>query len=366
MKIANIRTRVVTRHSDRPERNPLIAWKEKNVLLVIVETDDGSTGIGEAWCDGGDPSVTAHLIERDFMPLLIGEDPRRHARLWQKIRDTTTYSIRDGIAYSALSGIDIAIWDLVARHYRVPVGTLLGGVRDRVFAYASGGLYADGKTASDIGREMHGYVIRGFRGVKLKIGGAPFDQDIARVAAAREAIGPDVRLMVDAVYALSVAEAMRMARALERHDIHFLEAPVHPTNVEGLAQVARLSPVPLAGNEFAYGRSQFKRLFDAQAISYVHLDAIVCGGITEAMRISSMADTYGLPCSYHAASSAVCFAANLHVASAVPNCDSIEFHMIHQLLWDRLPADTFVLDPAGNIVLPAAPGLGLPEESLLH
>jgi L-alanine-DL-glutamate epimerase-like enolase superfamily enzyme len=126
-----------------------------------------------------------------------------------------------------------------------------------------------------------------------------------------------------------------------------------------MARVARSSAIPLAGNEFAYGQAQFRRLFDAGAIEYAHLDAIVCGGISEAIRISSLAAAYGIACSYHAASSAVCFAANLHVASAHPNCDSIEFHMIHDLLWDRLPAHLFALDPVGFIAVPTTPGLGL-------
>lgn len=360
MKITRIYTRIETRRSDRPERNPRMSWKEKNVLLVCIETDDGLVGIGESWCDGGSPAVTASLIEADFAPLLVGQDPRMYARIWQRIADTTTYSIRDGMAFAALSGIDIAIWDLLGKHYGVPISTLLGGTRDRVFAYASAGLYAEGKTAADLGKEMHSYVERGFRGVKLKIGGAPFREDVARVAAAREAVGPQVRLMVDAVYMLGIAEAIRMSRALERYDVYFLEAPVHPSDVDGLAEVARCGPLPVAGNEFAYGRAQFKRLLDARAVQFVHLDAIVCGGITEAARITSMAEAYGRPTSFHAASSAVCFAANLQVAAASGSCDSIECHMLHRVLWERLPEGAFAPDADGFVVVPDAPGLGLP------
>lgn len=123
-----------------------------------------------------------------------------------------------------------------------------------MFAYASGGLYASGKTASDLGEEMRRYVKQGFRGVKPKLAGASLAEDEARFAAVREAVGADVRVMVDAVYALTVPDALRMARRLERYDIHFLEAPVAPANVRGMARVARSSPIPIAGNEFAYGR----------------------------------------------------------------------------------------------------------------
>jgi L-alanine-DL-glutamate epimerase-like enolase superfamily enzyme len=358
MRIERIRTRVVSRTAERPQRNPRMTWTRKNVLLVRVETEDGSTGVGEAWCDGGDPSVIEQFIASDVAPLAIGMDVLRHGAIWQSIADGTTYSVRDGLAYAALSGIDIAVWDLLGKHYDAPVGMLLGGCRDRVFAYASGGLYAEGKQPSDVGREMRAYVERGFRGVKLKVGGASLREDVARVAAAREAIGPDVRLMVDAVYAFDVPQAIRLARALERFDLHFFEAPVHPANVAGMRRVAARIPIPLAGNEFAYGQAQFRRLFENEAVEYAHLDAILCGGISEAMRISSMAAAHGIPCSFHAASSAVCFAANLHVAAAAPNCDSIEFHMIHDLLWDELPDGSFALDSTGCVALPSRPGLG--------
>jgi L-alanine-DL-glutamate epimerase-like enolase superfamily enzyme len=359
VKIAEVRTHVVSRSLRDAPRNPLIAWAQKNVLLVLVTLDDGRVGIGECWCDGGSPAVTAAYIEQDLKPLLAGADPRDYAAIWDRIHRSATYSLRDGLMYSALSGIDIALWDLQGKIYGVPVSRLLGRCRDRVFAYASGGLYAANKTVADLAAEMRGYVDQGFRGVKLKVAGAPMPEDIARVAATREAVGPDIRIMVDAVYALSVPEAIRLARAIERYDIHFLEAPVAPSNVEGMARVARASPVALAGNEFAYGRQQFKRILDHEAAEYVHLDAIVCGGISEAVRIAALADAYGVGCSYHAASSAVCFAANLHAAAAASRCDSIEYHMIHRILFDELPGAPFALGSDGCVAVPETPGLGI-------
>ena len=265
MKIVDVRTHVLTKSLRDAPRNPLIAWTQKNVLLVLVSLDDGRTGIGESWCDGGSPAVTAAYIEQDLKPLLLGADPRDCIALWDCIARTATYSLRDGMMYSALSGIDIALWDLQGKIYGVPVSRLLGRQRDRVFAYASGGLYAAGKSVADLAAEMKRYVDQGFRGVKIKVAGAPFREDVARVAATREAVGPEVRVMVDAVYALCVPEAIRLARAIERYDIHFLEAPVAPPDVEGMARVARATPVPVAGNEFAYGRAQFKRILDREA-----------------------------------------------------------------------------------------------------
>ncbi len=364
MKITEIHTRVITKSLEGAPRNPLMAWRNKSILLVFIHDDTGHVGIGEAWCDGGSPTITANLIEEDLKALLVGADPRDFAHIWQQIYNTTIYSVRDGITFAALSGIDIALWDLLGKTYGVSVSQLLGGGSKRVFAYASGGLYAEGKTAQDVGKEMYGYVDQGFRGVKLKVGGATLTEDVARVAAVRDAVGPNVRIMVDAVYALSVPDAIRLAHALEQYQIYFLEAPVDARNLSGMARVARASTIPVAGNEFAYGRRQFKGILDSQAAEFIHLDAILCGGITEAIRIASLADTYGVACSYHAASSAVCFAANLHVAAATPNCDSVEYHMIHQMLFEQIPIDTFRLDKDGFMVVPDTPGLGLSFEGL--
>jgi L-alanine-DL-glutamate epimerase-like enolase superfamily enzyme len=210
---------------------------------------------------------------------------------------------------------------------------------------------------------MHGYVQQGFRAVKLKVGGATIAEDLKRVAAVREAIGPEVRLMVDALYAYSVPDALRAARGMESFDVHFLEAPVTPENIDGLARVAAASPVPLAGNEFAYGLDGFRRLIDRDTVTFVHLDAILCGGITEARRIAALAASRHLLCSFHAASTAVCFAANLQVAASVPNVDSIEFHMLHQMLFDALPEGRFRLQD-GCIEIPEAPGIGVESEVL--
>lgn len=358
MRITDISIRTIVKRSENPPWNPRTVWREKNVVLVIVETDQGIAGLGEAWCEGGAPETIVTLIERDLRPMLLGQDAHLRNRLWEQCFQRLIPSGKHGIVLAALSAIDIALWDIVGKEARLPLYKLLGGGSDRVFAYASGGLYAEGKGPAELAREMAGYVQQGFRAVKLKIGGAPLKADIARVAAVREAVGEDVRLMVDAVYSLSVEQALRMAKALEPYDVYFLEAPVSPYNVKGLARVSNRSAVPVAGNEFAAGRWAFRDLIEHGAVSYLHLDAILCGGIGEAMRIASTAASHELPCSFHSSSSAVCFAANLHVAAAIPNCDSIEYHMVHRLLFDEVPEGTFALED-GWVRLPDEPGLGV-------
>ncbi len=362
-RVASCRTRVISRKMENAPWNPRTKWNEKNVVLAILETDGGHVGVGEAYCDGGSPASVVDIIERDFAPIVVGTSPTRIASTWARMADTTMVSNRGGNAFAAISAIDIALWDLAGKIVGLPTWRLLGGHSDRVFAYASGGLYGHGKTPSGLADEMLGYVRQGFRAVKIKVAGAPLRDDVARVAAVREAIGPDVRLMVDALYALSVPEAIRMARAIEPYDVHFFEAPVNRLDVAGLARVARECRIPVAGNEFARGLDEFKSLLASDAVSVVHLDAILCGGISEAMRIAALSRAFHRPVSFHAASSAVCFFANLQVAAAVANAESIEYHMVHQILFDRLPAGSLRFED-GHVLLSSAPGLGLHSEAL--
>jgi L-alanine-DL-glutamate epimerase-like enolase superfamily enzyme len=357
-RIESLRTRVVTKTFDKAQWNPRTRWTEKNVVLVGVKTEAGACGIGEAYCDGGSPDSVVSLIERDFAPLAIGRRLADLGAIASAMRDSMVVSAKGGAAWAAASAVDIAMWDALGRSLGQPVCTLLGAQRRSVFAYASAGLYGRDKTPDHLAAEMRGYVALGFRGVKIKIGGASLAEDLARVAAVREAIGTDVRLMVDALYAYSVADALRMARGLERYDVHFLEAPVHPDDIDGLARLAAVSPVPLAGNEFAYGLAGFRRIVEKDAVAYVHLDAILCGGISEGQRIAALAASRHVPVSFHAASSVVCFAANLQLAASVPNVDSIEFHMLHRMLFDRLAPGAFALED-GCVVVPDDSGLGL-------
>jgi L-alanine-DL-glutamate epimerase-like enolase superfamily enzyme len=363
MKIDAIETRVLRKAFAKAQWNPRTRWNEKVVVLVLLRTAGGPVGIGEAYCDGGTPDSVQAIIERDFAPLVVGRSLFDLGAVSSSLRETMVVSAKGGAAWAAMSGIDIALWDALGQTLGQPIATLLGAQRRRVPAYASAGLYGPGKTIDDLAAEMKGYVDLGFTGVKLKIGGAPFADDVARVAAVREAVGPGVRLLVDALYALTVPQALRMARALERYDIGFLEAPVAPDDIPGLARVAAASPVPLAGNEFAYGLETFTHIIESNAVAVAHLDAILCGGISEGLRIAAVAASRHVPVSFHAASSVVCFAANLQLAAAVPNLDSVEFHMLHRMQFDEMAQGRFKLVD-GCVELPEGPGLGLDNDRL--
>lgn len=362
--ITRITTHVVSRAMPDGPWNPRIVWKQKTLFFVVLETADGVLGVGEGWCDGLTPRVLEALVE-DLGPLLLGKSPHMHNGLWDAVFQKSIYSAKPGLVLAALSALDIALWDARGKALGLPVYRLLGGHADKVFVYASGGLYGKDKTLDDLAAEMLGYVAQGFTAVKLKVGGASVREDLWRVAAVREAVGPDIRIMADALYMLSVADALKLSRGMEASDVYFLEAPVPPLDVAGLAEVRQRGPTPVAGNEFAYGRHAFRELMEHRAVDVAHLDSIVCGGISEAYKIAALTSAWHVPCSFHASSSAVCFAANLHAGAATSNCDSVEYHMVHQHLFDALP-ECLRQVRDGWVTLPDTPGLGLHEAILLR
>lgn len=358
MKITKITPRLIEREMAGQVWNPRTRWAKKRMVLVFIETDTGLFGVGEGWTPGGSARALVHTIEDDLAPLLQGQDPYFVTRFGKQALETTEVSNRSGIVAAALGAVDMALWDLIGKAAGLPLYKLLGAHDEQVFTYASAGLYGEGKTPDDLGAELRGYIEQGFTAVKMKVGGVPLKEDVARVAAAREAIGPERKLMVDALYNLSVPEALALARAIDRYDIHFFEAPVSVHDVKGQAEVHAKSPMPVCGNETLAWANAFRELITAGAVHFVQFDPAACGGISEGRRIADLARAFHLPCTLHAASTSVLFAACLHLGAAVANCASVEYHMLHQWFWDLEPEDTFIARN-GFVRPPEGPGLGL-------
>src|SRR5216683_1304397 len=236
MKIAAIRTIALSCTVDPPYASAAGVQSRRGGLIVEVETDGGIIGIGEAGLGGG---ATATVIEKDLAPMLIGQDPLLIEGLWQRMFHRTRQYGRRGVVMQAISGIDIALWDIAGKIARLPVYQLLGACRDRVEAYASGGFYQEGKGVDAIAGEAEGYRARGFKGMKMKVGRNPSTQthlrelignagfcevdpseDLARVAAVRQALGPRAKLMVDVNCAWSPAFAIEMGRAMEPYSLY--------------------------------------------------------------------------------------------------------------------------------------------------
>lgn len=358
MRIEKLLSRVETRRFDKPVRNARSTWHEKHAFLVFVVTDAGLTGVGEAWCEGAHPRTLATFLDEEIAPIFLGAKVEDVERLWTVAFERTRVSGKPGITLSLLGAVETALWDLRARRLEMPLHRLLGSCADRIPVYASGGLYKDDQSPEELGREMAEFVAQGIRGVKIKVGGAPLPVDVQRVAAVREAIGQGTRLMVDALYTLDCASALRMARAFEPYDIWFLEAPLVPGDLPGLRRLTAQVGIPIAGNEVAFGLDTYRDLIVEGGVDVIHLDVNQCGGVSEARRIAAVAKAFHRPVSFHSATSAVAFAANLQVAASISNVESVEYHMVHRMLFDRLPTDHFGLED-GAVVLPSGPGIGI-------
>jgi len=357
-KVKRITPRLIERDMGGKVWNPRMRFHKKQILLVFVEDEIGRLGVGECWIHGSSPRALIALIEDDLVPLVLGTEPHRIGMITECIRRAVETSNQAGITAAAWSGIEMAIHDLRARQLDRPLADLLGRCCDEVPVYASAGLYGEGKTADDLANEVKGWVDQGFDAVKIKVGGVTLAEDVARIAAVREAIGPDVNLMVDALYNFDVAEALRFAKASAPFDIAFLEAPVSPFDVDGQAEVHQKSPIPVCGNETLAWIHPFRDLMMRRATHWVQFDIAACGGIQEGRRIAELAHAFHRPATLHAASSAVLFAASLHFAASIPNAHSVEYHMLHQWLWGAVPDGTFTSEK-GKLSPPPGPGHGV-------
>ena len=351
-------------------------YQTREALLVKVHTDDKDiVGWGEAAMWGGPHAVTAAVIEQEIAPLIVGEDPRRPEYLWEKVYQSTYYHGRRGMLIACLSGVDIALWDILGKCAGEPLWRLFGGFGRPLSTYASAGYYRRGYGLEAFAADVAKARTAGFRGYKMKIGNIPqvihggvlhdvplrmrFDEDMARVRAAREAIGGDRNLMVDANTSLSAHMAMRYAEALDPLNVRWFEEPTEPENVEGAAELARRTRIPIAGFETETGKYQFAKLIDAGAIQVVQFDVVQVGGFTEARKIAAYAQMRHLPVTAKNYSTAVSTAATVQLLYALPNGDYFECDQDPNALRDELAREPlFVLDD--GLVAPSdRPGLGI-------
>src|SRR5579862_6733301 len=375
MKIAAIRTITLSCNVDPPYASAAGVQSRRGGLIVEVETDGGIVGIGESGLGGG---ATATVIAKDLAPMLIGEDPLMIEGHWQRMFHRTRQYGRRGVVMQAMSGIDIALWDIAGKVAKLPVYQLLGACRDRVEAYASGGFYQEGKSAADLAGEAEGYRARGFRGMKMKIGRNPSTQthlrelvgnagfcevepeeDLARVAAVRQALGPQAKLMVDVNCAWSAAMAIAMGRAMEPYNLYWIEEPVATDDIDGSAEVARALATPIAGYETEVGLYGFRELIDRGAVDIVQCDIAWSGGFSECRRIAALAQAHHRMVAPHAFAGAVLLAASLHFAAATPNALLLEFDQNPNGLREELLKEPLGIDAQGMIALPQRPGLGI-------
>ena len=343
-----------------PLKNPTSIARRRitgrDFTLVEVTGDDGHTGVG--FCYGGSfgGAVVTSAVRHLFKDLLIGEDPFRVEGLWEDMYQAALLHGRAGSVMRALSALDIAIWDRNARAVGLPLYKMLGGYyRDTVPAYASGGYFLDGKTPKMLGEELAAHVKNGYTAVKIKVGKlSDVKAEEERMAAAREAIGDDVILMLDANNAWpDLVTALRYMAAYEPYDPYWIEEPFSPDDIENHARLAQMTHVPVATGEIEVGRWRFQELLDKDAAAILQTDACVCGGITEWRRIAAMAAGRGVPLCPHWFHDV-----HAHLVAATPNATYVEYFPDDKVLNFRNLIDNQLECENGQIKLPTAPGLG--------
>jgi L-alanine-DL-glutamate epimerase-like enolase superfamily enzyme len=342
-------------------------------VLVRIETECGIVGWGEAKEEvgsAGNSQGVVAIINEKFGPQLLGEDPRDINRLWELMYNGCRghYAIthghvfpimgRRGVSIAALSGIDMALWDILGKDLGAPVWRLLGGRKATAMpAYASGG-WAD---AENIGAQLNGYIAKGgFKAVKMRVGvidGDPI-HSARRVRAAREAIGPDIGLACDAHGTYTVAEAKRFCRLVEDCNLLWFEEPVTADDKRGMAEVRASTAIPIAAGESEFNRFDFRDLAELRAADVFQPDLAICGGISEAMRIGAIASAWNLKMAPHLWTGALAFSAGMHVAAASPAGFILEYSVGANPLLQELAVEQFTVEQ-GCVEVPDRPGLGI-------
>ena len=343
-------------------------WISARVVgLLKIETDEGITGWGEGYV-----GARGDFVKQLFGDLLIGADPLNHNALWQGMF-ARVYNGNNagGFGGSAISAVDIALWDIAGKAAGQSVSDLLGGrIRDKVAVYATGLYYTEGEFPTRLLDEATMYVELGFKGMKTKIGGLPIAEDVRRVGAIRGAIGDDIRLMVDANQAYPAATAIRIGNELADLDITWFEEPVNAKDVDAYLQVQAGVPMPVAGGENLRTRYEFNDFFARRAYDIAQPDVVNAGGITEMRNIAMNANSCGILVNPHVWGSPVMIAASLHLASTIPPCPPAyaprPYEQEPVMEFDRTPSgirEGITAEPFdqqdGFITVPTAPGLGV-------
>jgi len=372
MKVTGIKTYVLQSILE----DKAFGWSQRTTdrrqtAICQISTDEGIQGLGEAFYFGGPASIVAQIMSDAFGPLLTGMDPFDNCVIWDSLYNCTRDQGMKGVTISALSAIDIALWDIKGKALGLPVYKLLGGdYRNRAKVYATG-LYEPQNVPSvedALVEEALGYRDQGFSGMKLKIGYG-IERDVRLVKAIREAIGDDISLMVDANHAYNASEAIQLARKIEPFDIYWFEEPVPPEDIQGYIEIKKNTSIPVAGGECEYTRYGFRELINRRAMDILQPDLCATGGFTEMTKIVAMASAANIPVVPHVWGTNVGLAASLQFFAALPHFPERRFPADPFFEYDRSPnplrdgvtVEKFEMKD-GYLPIPDSPGLGITPE----
>ncbi|MBM3489843.1 MAG: mandelate racemase/muconate lactonizing enzyme family protein [Alphaproteobacteria bacterium] len=373
MKIVAIRSHVF-RHPLTHELGYSQAYySERTAHFVEVVTDEGLIGLGECFGAGTVALANRAIVERTLAPLLLGEDALARERLWHKVYNGLRDHGQKGLLLQALSGINIALWDIAGKAANLPLYRLLGGpCRQRIPVYGYGMmLRREAGLANSFADEARELVGLGFRALKMKIGLGP-KPDLALATAVRQAIGDDIDLMVDANRCYTAREALPLGRELERLGVAWFEEPVANEDRQGYRDLAQALDMPIAGGEGEFTRWGFRDLLEGRCVDLVQPEVCGLGGISEYLKIVALAHAHFVPVVNHVWGSNLSVAVNLHLLAALPDLpggiaptppmlefDTTESRFRDAMLQRPLRILAQVRESGGSVGLPEGPGLGV-------
>lgn len=366
MKITDVITHQLVVDVDEPFTSAR-GWyyKTKGALVVEIVTDEGITGWGDCY---GPAAVNKTIVDTLLKPSLIGRDPFDVEVIWEALYNKVKDYGLTGMTICSISGIDIALWDIVGKAVNKPIHKLIGGCfRPKLQAYATGLYFKNmDRLNEEAVEEARGYVAEGFTAIKMKIGLGSLIRDIDRVAAVRDAIGNDIKLMVDANHSFNVPQAINMGRELEKLGVYWFEEPISPEDLDGYVEVSRRLDMAVAGGENEFAKYSFRAILEKRAMDIVQPSVCAAGGITEAKKIATLAQAHSVQCVPHCWGTAIGLAATMHFLASLPDSPPclvpvppmLEYEQTVNPFRDEL-SRTKLTHEGGVVTVPTGPGLGI-------
>ena len=349
MKITSIKSHVLRYELEDELGYSQQYYKHRTAHLVEIETDEGITGWGECFGPGNIALANKFIVEKVIQPLIKGENPTNKEYIWHKVYNSLRDSGQKGMPIQALSGIDIALWDILSKKANLPLYQLLGGKCNNQIPVYGYGMMLQKKPVEQLielfQKEAKEIKEKNFKAMKMKIGIGPKD-DLKLVKAVREAIGDDYKLMVDANHAYNLSDALYVGKGLDEMNIYWFEEPVAPEDYEGYKELKKKLNTNIAGGEAEFTKYGWNQLIKNRCVDIAQPEVCGLGGITEYLKISALAQSNFIPIINHVWGSALSIAVNLHLLTSMPDMPGGLFPSKPMLEFDTTSKNKFITELA--------------------